>query len=437
MTLNPTNNTPAKVLGSLKKKRLFRDSFWAVAGNFAGKGLSVVAGLYVAKLLGSGSYGELGMLKTTLTNVTMLSTFGLGYSATRYIADCCGRDSRGVKEIHDVVVSTVIVVSLAMAFMLALFAQPLADFMDVPDSAYLFRITALSVVFSSLAVVQSGELGGFKAYREIARNTFIGGLVTFLTSIGFAMAWGVVGVLYSICLSSVVSCLLNAMSLKKHYGHYGLSFGFNRSRFRSVISFALPIALQDGIYTIFSWAMTFLLVKMADYDQLGISSVASLWYNMMLFIPGSLNNVALSHISSERGRGRDRLVSTMVMINGVASLIPAVGVCVFSGLIERWYGASYAGLQSVLVLSVSAAVMASIARVLYNEMLVEGRGWFVVATLVSLHILDLLGAYLLIRFTGRGAFSVQLAFLATQVIYVVVMGVSYLTLRSHRASSGG
>ena len=50
----------------LKSSDLFKDSFWALAGSALGKGLSLLAGIAVARFLGKEVYGEYGTIRTCL-----------------------------------------------------------------------------------------------------------------------------------------------------------------------------------------------------------------------------------------------------------------------------------------------------------------------------------------------------------------------------------
>ena len=62
----------------LKSSDLFKDSFWALAGSALGKGLSLLAGIAVARFLGKEVYGEYGTIRTTLFYIAIVSTFGFG-----------------------------------------------------------------------------------------------------------------------------------------------------------------------------------------------------------------------------------------------------------------------------------------------------------------------------------------------------------------------
>ena len=79
-----------QLIYQLRKSSLMRDSFWALLGNVLGKGLALVAGIAVARFLGSEEYGEYGMIRNNLTMIAIFSSLGLGYTATKFIAECKG-----------------------------------------------------------------------------------------------------------------------------------------------------------------------------------------------------------------------------------------------------------------------------------------------------------------------------------------------------------
>ena len=79
------------VIKEIKNKalnsRLTIDSFWALFGNISAKGLALIAGILVARFLGSEVYGEFGLIKTTLMSLALFSTLGLGFTSTKFIAE--------------------------------------------------------------------------------------------------------------------------------------------------------------------------------------------------------------------------------------------------------------------------------------------------------------------------------------------------------------
>ena len=71
---------------NIKENTFFKDSFWAVVGNGSGYGLLLLAGIIIARLLGKDLYGEYGFIKTTMFQFAAFATLGLGYTATKFIA---------------------------------------------------------------------------------------------------------------------------------------------------------------------------------------------------------------------------------------------------------------------------------------------------------------------------------------------------------------
>ena len=75
-----------RIISRVRESDLLNDSFWALLGSALGKGLSLIAGILVARFLGKELYGQYGILKNTLLNIAVFSTLGLGYTGTRFVA---------------------------------------------------------------------------------------------------------------------------------------------------------------------------------------------------------------------------------------------------------------------------------------------------------------------------------------------------------------
>ena len=65
------------IIERIRQSPLFKDSMWSLIGSTVGRGLSLIAGILVARFLGKDIYGEYGIIKTTLIYIEIFSTFGL------------------------------------------------------------------------------------------------------------------------------------------------------------------------------------------------------------------------------------------------------------------------------------------------------------------------------------------------------------------------
>ena len=61
--------------------------FWTFAGTVISRGLMFVATVAVARILGKTAYGELGMIQSTVGMFSVFAGFGLGLTATKYVAE--------------------------------------------------------------------------------------------------------------------------------------------------------------------------------------------------------------------------------------------------------------------------------------------------------------------------------------------------------------
>ena len=249
-----------QLIDRLRKSSLMRDSFWALLGNILGKGLALVAGIAVARFLGSEEYGEYGMIRNNLTMIAIFSSLGLGYTATKFIAECKG-DKEQVYFIHKVVSRITWVTSGVIMVLVAAFANPLATWLDAPHLGRLLMLASIAVVLNAVNTTQIGELSGFNAYKEIAFNNTWAGIVTFMVSVGLTFFYGIEGAVIALIISFATNCLLNWFSINKYLPRQKVTYG--NTNYREILSFTFPVALQESSYSITHWLSTILLIKLA------------------------------------------------------------------------------------------------------------------------------------------------------------------------------
>ena len=73
--MSPIKEKATLIIERLRRSPLFKDSMWSLIGSTVGRGLSLIAGILVARFLGKEIYGEYGIIKTTLSNIEIFSSF--------------------------------------------------------------------------------------------------------------------------------------------------------------------------------------------------------------------------------------------------------------------------------------------------------------------------------------------------------------------------
>jgi len=358
----------------LKHSSLFKDSFWALLGSVIGKGLSLLAGIIVARFLGREVYGEYGLIKSTLLNISIFSTLGLGYTGTRYVAKAFIESKDEIKHIIRLIYRVTYASSIVMAFLLLVFSQQVADLVKAPDMSMALRMTAIIIVLNAVNTSQIGIMSGLKQFRQIAINNTYAGILTFITSTVFTYFWDLSGSLLSLFVSMLFNAIINNLSIRracKPFDDKGASIYSTRE----IVTFSIPIALQESLYSIVAWLGSYLIITYADYGELGINSAAMQWSAVILFIPGVLKNVLLSYFSSTH----DTIVlrKRMILINIITTFLPWLIITTFSRFISSFYGESYINLSLVLIIGCLTPIFASISSVIIYELISIGKNWHI------------------------------------------------------------
>ena len=361
-------------LERFRNSALFKDSFWALLGSVLGKGLSLIAGIVVARFLGRDVYGEYGLIKSTLLNISVFSTLGLGYTGTRYISKVYSEHKDEVRHIIRIIYGITCISSAFMAIALLLFSKQIAIIVKAPEMAYALRITSVIIILNAVNTSQVGMLSGLKQFRRIAINNTYAGLLTFITSSVFTYIWGLSGALLSLFVSMLFNAAINNYSIR-HFCKQLEDRGASSYSIKEIVSFSIPVALQESLYSIVAWLGAYLIITYANYGELGINSAAMQWSAIILFIPGVFKNVLLSYFSSSTDT--TSLRKRMILINFVATFFPWLLIVLFSRFITGFYGTTYTNLSSVLCVSCMTPIFSSISGVIIYEFISCGRTWLV------------------------------------------------------------
>jgi len=410
----------------LKKSSLFKDSFWSVAGNAAGHGLALIAGIIVARFLGKEIFGEYGMIKQTLVYIAAFSTFGLGYTATKFIAEAKNKGNQNIRQIVVGSTNITLVTSVLLALFLFVFSRQVAVFLEAEHLSLSLRIFAVSIVFNALATVQIGILAGFKAFKQIAINNAIVGVVTFVLSVILTYFWGIEGALSGLLFASLTRCTLNYAVVRKTLRSYSFSEQQSGGIVKQLLLFSLPITLDEGIYSMTSWLTFLLLAKLSDFGQVGLYSAAIQWSGVILFMPGVLRNVALSHLSgvNKNPTQHKKVFNTMIAINFTSTFIPCLVVFALSGFISSFYGEDFVHLPIILSVSVFATVFKAVQIVYIQSYISKNKTWTLFGLSAFFNVLTLILAFFLIRIdAAKGAYMLVLAVLIVSIVRLLMFHV--------------
>lgn len=422
----------SNILERLKKNQLLKDSLWSLIGNSLGKGLALIAGILIARFLGKDIYGEYGVIKTTILSIGVFSTFGLGYTATKYISEYRIIDSGKIPQFLNVARKITLVFSGCMAMLVFLFSDFIA--IRLFSAAYLsqpLKILSILIIFNAFVTTQIGILSGFGNFKEIAKvNSFVG-LLTFIFSLPLTYLYGLNGALTALLLVQVMNFILNYIIIKKELLKIPSASKYEPTMLRNTINFSLPIALQESIYAMSSWLSIFILIRFSNYGEVGLYSAAIQWNSIILFIPSILRNVVLSHLSknSNNQQEHSKILKYTTYINIVATLIPSILIFLFSPLIAKIYGESFEGISVLISLAVFITVFSSVSNVYTQAYISIGKNWLMFLLKGSREFLIIITFIMIMYFSDlSGAKSIIYSNLICSIVYMFVITSIYSSL---------
>lgn len=408
----------------LKNNTIVKDSFWALIGSVLGKGLAFVASIYIARLLGKEIYGEYGMIRNTLLSVATFSTFGLGYTSTKYIADYRKHKSEFLRGVVLSSIKITLFVSSLMAIGLFIFSKQVAIYLEAIHISFALKLLAINIIFNSITTTQIGILAGFNKFKAVAKNNTIAGLVTFFTSVVLTYYYQLNGALFALLISQLANCILNYRSIRTCIKYYPSSNYNQKEISKELIVFSFPVALQECIYTLVQWGNSLVLIKLTNYGELGIYSAAAQWASITLFIPGVLRNVTLSHLSGNLGElgQHDKIVKLMVLVNLLTTLIPFLFVVLFNAYIVSFYGNTFTGLGKVLNIAILSSIFYCISNVYVQEYMSKGKNWFVLLGR-SICEVSKFGLFFIFIYygTNAGAYYLSVASLIVSIMFFLIL----------------
>lgn len=413
------NNT---IIERLRQSRFAKDSFWSVFGNGLGNALLLLAGIIIARLLGKDLYGEYGMVKTTMFYLAAFSTFGLGYTSTKFIAESISKQDNNSTAIARSSMGITLVSSVALCLLLCIFSHPLANFINTPQLAQAFQFLGIIMVLKAINTTQTGLLAGYKSFKEIGVISIISGLTLLLTCVPLTYLWSVKGSLLALILSQVALCIGNLIAIKKAQ----LSRDVVKTSYvKRLLKFSLPVAIQEFTYMVCNWGSMLLITRYASVGEVGIYTAATQWGSVILMIPSLLQNVFLSYLSSlsSEQNQHNRMLTRMILINLVCTAIPFIIILLLSGFICSFYGPTFSGLRIVLIVYSFSTIFMCLNNVLQADLLAQGHNWLLLALRTSRDIIIIVSLFIVLRLTGtqQTALYLSVIYVMAFAIFLVVM----------------
>lgn len=413
-----------KIENSEIASRLANGAFWSLTGSLVSQGLMIVASIVVARILGKLEYGELGMVRSTVNMFSIFAGFGLGLTATKYIAEFRTRDTEKTAKIIGLTTIFAVVTGGIIAIAILISAPFLAEkTINAPHLVREIRLGAVILFLSALNGAFTGILAGFEAFKSIAKINLIVGIIGFPLQIGLTFLFGLQGSVIGFGLNFLILCIFNFITVRKFASKFGIKIKFKKSfsEWPILYKFSLPALLSGLMVSPIIWACNAIMVNQPHgYSDLAIFDAASQWRGAILFVPVSLSQIILPLLSdSENQHQFDRIIKINILINFLISLLMAILVSFFSSFIMKSYGNDFEEGQLVLVVLAFSAVFISINNVIGQAIASKGEMWIGFLFNSIWGITLLICSYIFLKL-GYGANGLAYSFLISYLVHTLV-----------------
>lgn len=362
--------------------RLAKGAFWSLTGTSISRGLALLASILVARMLGKTGFGELGIIQNTVGMFGVFSGFGMGLTATKYVAEFKLKAPDKAGRIMALSGIVAVISGGIMAIALIIFAPWLsAHTLAAPHLSRLLQVSAGLLFLTALNGAQTGALAGFEAFKIIAYVNLIGGITAFPLMVGGAYLYGLQGTICGLVASAGINWLLNHIALRTEARKARVPFSFNGcfQEWQVLWSFSLPAVLAGVMTGPVTWACSAMVVNQPNgYADMGVYNAANQWQMAISFIPSTLGAIILPILSSLYGTDNKRYNKVLwlnIILNTTVALIVALPIAGLSSFIMEGYGSGFQEGRRVLILLSAVSVITTTLSVIGQSISSMGKMW--------------------------------------------------------------
>lgn len=427
-TLN--NKIFTKLSRSELRFRMLKSTLWSILGAVSNRGIMLIVSIVLARLLGTHTYGQYGMIRSAVNMFIVFAAFGIGTTATKYISEFRVKDPGKVERVLGLSVLSVVFISFIIFIFCFFGAETIAN-TSLNDASLVtsVRIAAFIIVVSAINGFMVGALNGFEAFNYTAKTSFFGAITGLLFICLLGSHWGLNGALLGFLIYVGASCFLYICFLKKVLCYHKIRVNILHSfrEFDVIWKFSLPAILNGLIVAPIIWVGNLFLVNQLNgYEQMAIYDVCNQWRLLILFIPGIISQVALPMLSNLYGqrnqKGYKEVIWMNLIVNTSIAIIMACIIGCFSPLILEFYGEGFSEGVAIFLLLLVSAVVCVANGVVGQIIMSRGLAWYGLLFNLLWSICFVLIAFFLVRKYQLGATGLALSLVISYVFHSVWQG---------------
>lgn len=303
------------------KKDLLKGSSWILFGNLFSKVLVFCATIVVTHILTKDLYGQLGIIRSTVQMFIAVSSFGIGATATKYIAEYRNKDAGYAIKVYWIATLFIAVMAVIAVCLLLLFSGYIANSMlNAPGIIGNLRVGAFILFFSLMNGAQSGALSGFEDFKHLSFSNILNGILEIILLPLGAYLWGLSGAVLGFGSCFLLVFIYNTYHVNKNFKYTDINIfsivkKIKFTDFSILYKFSFPIALSSWLILVMYWVSKTMIVKDADFTSMANYDVAEQFKAQLMFIPGILSQVLLPILTNRTAEKQSKEAKSMIWMN--------------------------------------------------------------------------------------------------------------------------
>lgn len=436
---------PLTATGERLERLLVGGMFWTIVGAAASRGAILVASLILARLLGRVTFGELGVIESSVGMFAILANMGLSLTSTKFVAKYRRVDPVRAGRVLGLCCAFAAGSAIVLGAVVVLAAPWLAGAtLGAPHLAGALRLAAVILALSSINGALTGALIGFQAFRELAKVNLITGALTIPMLAGAASAGGLHGAVLGLIAVQALSTIFLAVAVRRVTRASGAAITLRGSWAERglLASFSLPALVNSSLRSPVNWLCIAMLVNQpGGYAEMGLLHAVNPWFLLLMFLPGQLANVYFPMFEDALARGRRdevrRLMWRSMQLNLLVCAALAAVVAVWAEGVLAWYGPGYGEGTWVLRVSVLTGLVIAVQQPLSAYLVSVATMWAVTACSVAWAAAFIVASYGLLSYGALGVAGARLVGCAVYAVMVAAIALPNLKGAARGAGTQG
>lgn len=422
------------------RRALVSGAFWSVSGAAVLRGLSLLATIIVARLLGKHVYGQWGVIMGVASLFGSLGGLGMATAASKYVAELKTSDfARAGAVLYLILGISLLGVSATSVACLALSKWMAHSLYNAPELFVPLMLSSIMLFCIMGNLILQGIMAGFEDFRAITWISIIQGIILFVGLVLLTYWLGLVGATIGMTISQGIGMCLYLVAIFKLCRQHNIRIRKRgvRQELRLIWHYAAPGFLTSSIlHPANTLSQALVANTQGGFSGLGGFNASARWRELIQFVPRAAKRITLPMLSKLQGqqdykRFRKALWAN-VALNGGIALAVALPIIVASRWILRLYGPDFTRDWDIMVILIIMGVSQSVLEVLAQVMACMEKMWWNFGFHIVYGTIILGGSYLLVPKHGVRGFVWSYAIATTIHLLNHIAGTAILLRGQYR-----